>query len=119
AAQRVHSSSKLKVGSRNGQRTFSGGQGESRIFRMKGQTDVDSAALAAKIARLVEERGWNMEDLARISNLNRHTVRQIMQEGNRRLRNATVSACARALGLTVSDLRNLPLDRLLPRMNGR
>src|SRR5262245_33079003 len=80
----------------------------------------DDAPLAAKIARLVEERGWNQEDFARIANLNRQTVRQILQKGGgRRLRNATVLACARALGLTVSELRTLPLDRLLPRMHGR
>jgi hypothetical protein len=68
----------------------------------------------------VEERGWNKEDLARLANLNRQTVRQIMdgKQGARGLRNATVSACARALGLGVSDLRSLPLERLLPRMNG-
>jgi transcriptional regulator with XRE-family HTH domain len=75
--------------------------------------------LAGKVARLVQERGWNQEDFARIANLNRHTVRQILQQrGNRRLRNATVMACARALGLTVSELRTLPLERLLPRMHG-
>src|SRR5262245_12180710 len=76
--------------------------------------------LANKIARLVEERGWNQEDFARISKLNRHTVRQILQSGpKRRLRNATVSQCADALGLTVNELRSLPLDRLLPRMHGK
>jgi transcriptional regulator with XRE-family HTH domain len=74
--------------------------------------------LGAKIARLVEERGWNQEDFARMSGLNRQTVRQILlQLSDRRLRNATVSACAKALGLTVSELRNLPLERLLPRMS--
>jgi transcriptional regulator with XRE-family HTH domain len=78
------------------------------------------AELANKIARLVEERGWNQEDFARISKLNRHTVRQILHGGpKRKLRNATVSQCAEALGLTVSELRNLPLDRLLPRMHGK
>ena len=78
------------------------------------------ADLAHKIARLVEERGWNQEDFARISKLNRHTVRQILHNGpKRRLRNATVSQCAEALGLTVSELRNLTLDRLLPRMHGK
>lgn len=78
------------------------------------------ADLANKIARLVEERGWNQEDFARISKLNRHTVRQILHNGpKRRLRNATVSQCAEALGLTVSELRNLPLERLLPRMHGK
>ncbi len=76
--------------------------------------------LANKIARLVEERGWNQEDFAKISRLNRHTVRQILHGGpKRQLRNATVSQCAEALGLTVSELRTLPLERLLPRMHGK
>jgi transcriptional regulator with XRE-family HTH domain len=75
--------------------------------------------LATKIARLVEERGWNQEEFARIADLNRQTVRQILQEGDRKLRNTTVLACARALGLPVSDLRTLPLERLLARINGQ
>jgi transcriptional regulator with XRE-family HTH domain len=84
---------------------------------MNGQIELSSAELAQKIARLVEERGWNQEDFAREAGLNRQTVRQILQpNGSRRLRNATVSACARALGLSVSELRQLPLERLLPRM---
>jgi hypothetical protein len=75
--------------------------------------------LSGKIARLVQERGWNQEDFSRIANINRHTVRQILQQTQqRKLRNATVLACARALGLTVSELRTLPLERLLPRMHG-
>jgi transcriptional regulator with XRE-family HTH domain len=79
-----------------------------------------TAELATKIARLVEERGWNQEAFARIASLNRQTVRQILLPGSgRRLRNATIGACARALGLTVSDLRDLPLERLLPRMNNQ
>lgn len=83
-------------------------------------TTGSGAELANKIARLVEERGWNQEDFARISKLNRHTVRQILHGGpKRRLRNATVSQCSDALGLTVSELRNLPLERLLPRMHGK
>ncbi|MBY0459401.1 MAG: helix-turn-helix transcriptional regulator [Gemmataceae bacterium] len=78
------------------------------------------AELANKIARLVEEKGWNQEDFAEASRLNRHTVRQILHGGpKRQLRNATVGQCAKALGLTVSELRTLPLDRLLPRMNGK
>jgi transcriptional regulator with XRE-family HTH domain len=73
--------------------------------------------LGVKIKRLVEERGWNQEDFARAARLNRHTVRQILVPGEpRRLRNATISACARALGLTVSELRSQPLERLLQRM---
>lgn len=83
-------------------------------------TSPAGAELANKIARLVEERGWNQEDFARISKLNRHTVRQILHGGpKRRLRNATVSQCADALGVTVSELRTLPLERLLPRMHGK
>ena len=77
-----------------------------------------SDELAVKIARLVEERGWNQEEFARITRLNRHTVRQILLPGgHRRLRNATIGACTRALGLTVNELRTLPLERLLPRMH--
>src|SRR5262245_14917684 len=75
--------------------------------------------LIVKIARLVEERGWNQEEFARIAGLNRQTVRHILlQHDGRKLRNATISACAKALGLGVSELRTLPLERLLPRMNG-
>jgi hypothetical protein len=77
----------------------------------------DTTELSLKIKRLVEERGWNQEEFARIARLNRHTVRQILTPGGqRRLRNATVSACARALGLNVSELRSVPLEKLLPRM---
>lgn len=76
--------------------------------------------LAVKIARLLEERGWNQEDFARGTGLNRQTVRQVLRPNSgRRLRNATVLACARALGLSVSELRDLPLERLLPRMHVR
>lgn len=87
---------------------------------MNAATSESGAELANKIARLAEERGWNQEVLARASRLNRHTVRQIFQGGPaRRLRNQTIQQCAEALGLTVSELRNLPLDRLLPRMHGK
>ncbi len=76
--------------------------------------------IAQKIARLIAERGWNQEDFARISRLNRHTVRNILHGGGRRrLRNATISRCAEALGLSVSELRDLPLERLLARWRGR
>jgi len=74
------------------------------------------AALAEKIARLVQERGWNQEEFARIARLNRLTVRHILQEGKRRLHNATVGACAAALGFSVSELRDLPLEVLLTRL---
>jgi transcriptional regulator with XRE-family HTH domain len=81
---------------------------------------VSNADLMAKIARLVKERGWNQEDFARIADLNRQTARQIMLgSGDRRLRNATIGACARALGLTVSELHDQPVERLLLRMNNQ
>ena len=84
---------------------------------MDEQTTTANSDLATKIARLVEERGWNQEEFARIARLNRHTVRQILLPGGqRRLRNATISGCAKALGLTVNELRTQPLERLLPRM---
>jgi hypothetical protein len=86
------------------------------IDGMKADTATESSDLANKIARLVEERGWNQEEFARITRLNRHTVRQILLSGERRLRNATTSACAKALGLSVNDLRTLSLDQLLARM---
>jgi len=80
----------------------------------------NASELAGKIARLVEERGWNQEDFARSTQLNRQTIRQILgQNGQRRLRNATVSACARALGLSVSELRDRPLQQLLAQVNRR
>jgi transcriptional regulator with XRE-family HTH domain len=76
--------------------------------------------LALKISKLVEERGLNQEEFAKACRLNRHTVRQILHGGpQRRLRNATVRNCAEALGLTVNELRTLPLERLLPRMHGK
>lgn len=73
-------------------------------------------SLSAKIARLVEERGWNQEDFARLANLSRLTVRGIFQGTARRLHNTTVAACARALGLAVHELRHVPLENLLARM---
>lgn len=75
------------------------------------------AGLPAKIARLVEERGWNQEDFARRAQLHRLTARHILQGNVRRLQNATVQACAQALGLSVHDLRSQPLETLLRRMS--
>jgi transcriptional regulator with XRE-family HTH domain len=78
---------------------------------------IDGNELALKIRRLVEERGWNQEEFARIARINRHTARQILLPGpQRKLRNATVLACARAFGLNVSELRDHSLERLLSRM---
>src|SRR5262245_11440110 len=97
-----------------------GRQSPAGVARMNGASPGSGAELADKIARLVEERGWNQEVFARTARLNRHTVRQILQGGpKRRLRNQTVQQCAKALGLTVNELRSLPLDRLLPRMHGK
>lgn len=91
---------------------------------MDGQKPSSSdAEIAAKIARLVEERGWNQEDFARIADLNRHTVRQILKSSGphdtRKLRNTTISHCAAALSLTVNELRSLPLEKLLQKMHGK
>jgi len=84
---------------------------------MEERTTNESPELAAKIARLVEERGWNQEEFARIARVNRHTARQILLgAADRSLRNSTILACARALGLSVNDLRSLPLEKLLPLM---
>ena len=84
---------------------------------MNGQPPSATADVAFKIARLVDERGWNQEDFARIAKLNRQTVHLIMNGGPRKLRNATISACATALGVQVSDLKSLPLERLLARLH--
>lgn len=69
--------------------------------------------LQNKIASLVEERGWNQEEFARITRLNRHTIRKILLGPVFKLRNATVESCARALGISVHDLHHRPLDFLL------
>jgi hypothetical protein len=85
---------------------------------MGGQPDSVPEHLLVKIARLVEERGWNQKSFARIAGLHRHTVRRIFRsDGDRRLRIASVNACAKALGLAVSELRDVPLPALLGRMN--
>jgi len=87
---------------------------------MNAAAQSSGAELANKIARLVEEKGWNQDEFARFSRLNRHTVHQILHgQQKRQLRNKTVSQCANALNLTVSELRTMPLERLLPRMNGK
>jgi transcriptional regulator with XRE-family HTH domain len=87
---------------------------------MNAAAQSSGAELANKIARLVEEKGWNQDDFARASRLNRHTVHQILHgKQKRHLRNKTVSQCADALNLTVNELRTMPLERLLPRMHGK
>src|SRR3954471_8946421 len=80
-------------------------------------TQHNHAELAAKIALLAQEKGWNQEDFANIAGLNRQTIRQILHPtGNRRLRNATIAACAKALGLSVRELWEVPVERLLQRL---
>lgn len=87
---------------------------------MKPLTSITTEDIASKIKKLVEEKGWNQEDFARISNLNRHTVRQILTGNSiRRLRNATICQCAEAFGLTVNELRSMPIDRLLLKIHGK
>ena len=62
---------------------------------MNGQTTSENPDLSAKIARLIEERGWNQEEFARTAGLNRQTVRHILQPGgNRRLRRLMTEARA-------------------------
>ena len=84
---------------------------------MSDTNSTNSDEIIQKIARLVEEKGWNQEEFSRRTGLNRQTVRQILQpSGDRRLRNNTIAACAHALELRVHDLSTLPLDRLLLRI---
>ena len=51
---------------------------------MNDQIELHLADLAVKIARLVEEHGWNQEDFARNTGLNRQTVRQILRRNGAR-----------------------------------
>lgn len=85
---------------------------------MNGQSEPDSVSLASKIAKLAAELGWNQEDFARHTGLSRQTVQQIFHEnGSRRLRNDTVSRCAKALGFTVHELRSSTVERLVLRVD--
>jgi transcriptional regulator with XRE-family HTH domain len=86
---------------------------------MNGQTQDEQAVLVAKLARLIEERGWSQEELVRRTGLHRHTVRAIVQgQVKRKLRSDTIARCARALHLTVQELRDRPLQNLMPRRPG-
>ncbi len=87
-----------------------------RIVGMDEFHPQDDVSLCEKIASLVRERGWNIDEFARQADLNRLTIRGIILGPVRRLHHATVAACARALGVSVHDLQTQPLDRLLPRM---
>jgi hypothetical protein len=50
---------------------------------MEEQNSTTPNDLATRIARLVQERGWNQEEFARIARINRHTARQILHPGGR------------------------------------
>lgn len=75
--------------------------------------EVINESIQKKIATLVAERGWNQEEFARISRLNRHTIRKILLAPPFNLRNATIESCARAIGISVHDLYNRNIDSLL------
>lgn len=72
--------------------------------------------LCDKIVRLAQERGWSQDEFARNADLNRLTIRGIFQGTARKPHNATIQACARALGVSVNDLLTQPLEKLLPKM---
>jgi transcriptional regulator with XRE-family HTH domain len=76
---------------------------------------IAAEGLTGKIARLVQERGWNQDGFARLAGVSRLTVRAIFEDSSRRLHNSTLAKCARALGLSVHDLCELPLEELLRR----
>jgi transcriptional regulator with XRE-family HTH domain len=77
-----------------------------------------TAQLAAKIARLVREKGWSQQEFAAAAKFNRHTARKILEDRPKWLRADTVKACARALGLSVDELHHAPLPVLVARVGG-
>ncbi len=72
--------------------------------------------LTEKIARLVAERGWNQLEFARRTGLNRNTARAILSRPGKKLRNQTLRRCADALGVSVHELRDLPVAALIQRL---
>lgn len=73
---------------------------------MNGHLCDQSMGLSGKIAGLVRERGWSQHEFARRAGLSRQTVREILEQTcRRRLRNRTIYGCARALGMSVAQLR--------------
>ncbi len=78
--------------------------------------DASPTDLCAKIARLVEELGWNQQTFARQAGLNRLTVAHICSGQPHRLHNATVQACALAFGIGAHELRSEPIERLLAKV---
>jgi transcriptional regulator with XRE-family HTH domain len=80
----------------------------------------ETVDLTARIAALVKEKGWTYKEFADHATINRHTARQIVQaQGDRKLQNSTLKRCAEALGFSVHELSNLPLERLLARVRGQ
>ena len=62
---------------------------------MNGQTLPSNLTLATKIARLVEERGWNQREFARRTGLSYQTAREILaRTGEYRPHNATIPIAA-------------------------
>jgi len=88
-----------------------------RSFAQK-EISATMTTLNEKIAHLVRELGWTQEDFARRAGLNRHTARHILLRPEQHLRNRTVQSCATALGLTVADLMDKPVDELVARIRG-
>jgi transcriptional regulator with XRE-family HTH domain len=87
---------------------------------MSNLPNAETLQLTSRIAQLVEARGWNQEDLARASGLNRQTVRKVLQATeSSQLRISTLSRCAKALGLSLNDLRQVPLPSLVQRISGQ
>lgn len=71
------------------------------------------ATLGQKIAALVREKGWGQTEFSRQSGLNKLTCRWILEGRNATIRNQTVQASAKALGLMVNDLYDRPLEQLI------
>jgi transcriptional regulator with XRE-family HTH domain len=56
---------------------------------------------------MVRERGWCQNEFARRAGLSLQTAREILEgPSSRRLQNRTIFGCARALGLSVAELRS-------------
>jgi hypothetical protein len=74
---------------------------------MNGHLSEPGDGLGDKIAALVRERGWCQSEFARRACLSVQTAREILEStSRRRLRNRTIFNCARALGLSVAELRD-------------
>ena len=72
--------------------------------------------LVAKIARLAEERGWDLAAFAKAASLHRATAQQILAGSARRLHENTVKACAEAFGVSPLELRSDSVQTLIAKM---